>query len=399
VRAGRLDGVGHAQGRRQSNGVAPVQPAAKALGQVRGTGCLVPMRQAPMRQKSLQAIVGAGPLRHGLTRRLTPCLTPNFLVHCLLPADGTRKAAEFKATLNESLRCAARSPARVHNPGMPEPIDAYTPWLAQFAALMRANLPTPPELAATAHPAPAPQAPCCLIFSPHPDDECIVGGLPLRLRREAGWRVVNVAVTLGSNTARRAPRWAELQAACERLGFDCVLPVEGGLERISPAARAADPAAWRAKVEVLADVIRRFQPQLVLMPHANDGSATHMGVHWLGHDAVEAAGLALQVALTEFWSTLVEANLMVMLSLADTADLIRALACHVGEVARNPYHLRLPAWLADSVRRGGELVQGAGSEPPRGDFATLYQLNRFDGKAWASSGPGRIVLEAQTPVL
>jgi N-acetylglucosamine malate deacetylase 1 len=85
--------------------------------------------------------------------------------------------------------------------------------------------------------------------------------------------------------------------------------------------------------------------------------------------------------------------------LADTADLIRALACHVGEVARNPYHLRLPAWLADSVRRGGELVQGAGSEPPRGDFATLYQLNRFDGKAWASSGPGRIVLEAQTPVL
>jgi N-acetylglucosamine malate deacetylase 1 len=272
---------------------------------------------------------------------------------------------------------------------MPQTQDAYTPWLAQFAALMRADLPTPPTEPATAHTPPAFDAPVCLIFSPHPDDECIVGGLPLRLRREAGWRVINVAVTLGSNKARRAPRWAELQAAY--LGFECVLPVEGGLEQLSPAARAADPTAWAPKVQVLADVIRQYKPQLVLMPHAGDGSATHMGVHLLGRDAIEAAGLPLQAAFTEFWSTLTEANLMVMLSEPDTADLIRALACHVGEVARNPYHLRLPAWLADSVRRGGELVQGAGSAPPQGDFATLYQLDRFDGEAWVHAGQGRIL--------
>jgi LmbE family N-acetylglucosaminyl deacetylase len=42
-----------------------------------------------------------------------------------------------------------------------------------------------------------------LIFSPHPDDECIIGGLALRLLREAKWNVINVAVTLGS--AGRAP--------------------------------------------------------------------------------------------------------------------------------------------------------------------------------------------------
>ena len=46
-------------------------------------------------------------------------------------------------------------------------------------------------------------APRALIFSPHPDDECIIGGLALRLMREAGMRVVNVAVTQGSNMARR----------------------------------------------------------------------------------------------------------------------------------------------------------------------------------------------------
>ncbi len=42
-------------------------------------------------------------------------------------------------------------------------------------------------------------APIALIMSPHPDDECIMGGLPLRLMREAGFRIINVAVTLGSN--------------------------------------------------------------------------------------------------------------------------------------------------------------------------------------------------------
>ena len=41
-------------------------------------------------------------------------------------------------------------------------------------------------------------APKVLIFSPHPDDEVIIGALPLRLLREFGVRVVNVAVTLGS---------------------------------------------------------------------------------------------------------------------------------------------------------------------------------------------------------
>ncbi|HXJ73363.1 MAG TPA: PIG-L family deacetylase, partial [Candidatus Dormibacteraeota bacterium] len=52
----------------------------------------------------------------------------------------------------------------------------------------------------------APQA-RALIFSPHPDDEVIIGGLPLRLLRERGWAVFNVAVTLGSNPARQAARW------------------------------------------------------------------------------------------------------------------------------------------------------------------------------------------------
>ncbi len=278
--------------------------------------------------------------------------------------------------------------------------DVYADWLTQFAALMRAELPVPPQAEESqALPPPVAAAPVCMLLSPHPDDECIVGALPLRLRREAGWRVVNLAVTLGSKRERRAGRLAELRAACARLGFEIALPAPEGLERIQPAVREAEPAYWQRQVEAIAQQIQAQKPALLLLPHAQDGSATHQGVHRLGLDAIERAGLPLAVAFTEYWSTLTEANLMVESSAADTARLVRALACHVGEVARNPYHLRLPAWLADGVRRGGELVLGAGSSPPQADFATLYQLQRFDGRRWLAPQAGRIVAQDEAMVL
>ena len=63
-------------------------------------------------------------------------------------------------------------------------------------------------------------APIALIMSPHPDDECIMGGLPLRLMRETGFRIVNVAITLGSNMDRRTERLCELERACNWIGFE-----------------------------------------------------------------------------------------------------------------------------------------------------------------------------------
>jgi N-acetylglucosamine malate deacetylase 1 len=71
-------------------------------------------------------------------------------------------------------------------------------------------------------------------------------------------------------------------------------------------------------------------------------------------------------------------NLMVESSAADVADLVAALSLHVGEVARNAYHLRLPAWIIDNVRRGAELVGGQGGTAPDFPFATLYRLRRCE---------------------
>ena len=61
-----------------------------------------------------------------------------------------------------------------------------------------------------------------IICSPHPDDEALTGALPLRLKKENS-RILNLAMTLGSNPARQKERKAELAAACRVLGFDCLL--------------------------------------------------------------------------------------------------------------------------------------------------------------------------------
>jgi hypothetical protein len=70
-------------------------------------------------------------------------------------------------------------------------------------------------------------------------------------------------------------------------------------------------------------------------------------------------------------------NLLVESSVEDVGDLMAALACHVGEVRRNPYHARLPAWMMDNVRRGAELVGRPGGAAPDFTFATLYRLRQW----------------------
>ena len=56
-----------------------------------------------------------------------------------------------------------------------------------------------------------------LLFSPHPDDECITGLLPLRLMREAGMQIINVPVTFGSNIERQPGRATELKNLSSRM--------------------------------------------------------------------------------------------------------------------------------------------------------------------------------------
>ncbi|UXH76564.1 PIG-L deacetylase family protein [Roseateles amylovorans] len=265
-------------------------------------------------------------------------------------------------------------------------VTDWDTWLTDWYAVLRQ---TPRDLAdaagsgrATLKTSSSGAIPHALVFAPHPDDECIVGALPLRLRREAGWRVTNVAVTLGSRQDRRAERLAELRAACAVLDFEVRLLADDGFEQIKPEAADADTPLWREQVRQTAALLAAERPALVLVPHAQDGIPTHIGVHRLVTAALREARLSTVVAHTEFWATQPAPTTLIETGLRDTARLVRALACHVGEIERNPYHLRLPAWMADNVRRGGELLAGPGETPPPFGFATLYRLTRWvDGAA------------------
>ncbi len=237
--------------------------------------------------------------------------------------------------------------------------------LAQAADLPRGGL--------TPAPCPAlkPGAPLALVLAPHPDDECLVGALPLRLQRESGWRVAVAPVTLGSRPERRAGRLGELKGACAFLGWDALAAGDGNL----------------------AALLRRERPRLVLFPHADDANSTHRRVHGLAVEALRALGPDFRglAAETEFWATLPDPNLMIGISAADAADLVGALSFHKGEIERNPYHALLPCWLADGARRGAELVGGQGAAATGSRFAALYRLSLWNGRNLERlAPPGRV---------
>lgn len=235
-------------------------------------------------------------------------------------------------------------------------------------------------------------APRVLLCSPHPDDECVIGALPLRLLRERRMNVINLAVTQGSRRDRQAERFEELKGACEYLGFELIASRPNGLEKILLTTRDRERDTWDEAVRIVAEIIEQQDPQYIFLPHASDWNTTHIGVHFLIMDALRRMppGFNCRLVETEFWGAMSEPNLMIESSPADVADLITALSFHAGEVCRNPYHLRLPAWMIDNVRRGGELLAGKGTEPPDFTFATLYRLRRWArGKVEAMDMPNQ----------
>ncbi|MCA1809637.1 MAG: PIG-L family deacetylase, partial [Lentisphaerae bacterium] len=232
-----------------------------------------------------------------------------------------------------------------------------------------------------------------LLFSPHPDDECITGALPLRLLRELKLHVINIAVTLGSRKDRRPERLTEMQQACEYLGFGASVVAGNGLEKIRPETRTTDPETWHEAVNHILELLRLHKPDIIFFPHAADANSTHQGVQALVTDALAGAGkdFCCWVCETEYWAAMDKPNLMIESSVADIADLVTALALHTGEVKRNPYHLRLPAWMMDNVRRGSELLGGQGGEAPAFIFATLYRLRKWaQGRLETAPASGRM---------
>lgn len=231
--------------------------------------------------------------------------------------------------------------------------------------------------------APASEAPRIIVCSPHPDDEALIGAMPLRLRVENGANVVDCAITLGSNAGQKQRRKRELESACRALGFRLLIPETDsgplGFDRVNQDTRQNRRDEWNAKVEILAEVFAREKPDAVFAPHAEDFNTTHIGTHFLAAEALEAyvkkSGRApVPLFETEFWHQMFAPNLMVGVSAETVATQLMATAEHGGEVSRNPYHLRFPGRMIDNVRRGSEVVGGQGGPARAFPFAELYNV-------------------------
>ena len=240
-------------------------------------------------------------------------------------------------------------------------------------------------------------APTALIFSPHPDDECIIGALPLRLLREAKMRVINVAVTQGSKKERQSERLDELKKACDFMGYELIQTGPTGLERVNARTREQDPDSWKESVSTIAEILARTKPKVIFFPHEQDWNSSHIGTHYLVTDALKTLELNCYTVETEYWGQNNRPNLMVQSTAQDVADMVAGTSFHVGEVTRNPFHLFLPAWMQENVRRGSELVGGQGEAAPDWTFATLYRIRKWQGAFTEIIDKARLLPASENP--
>ncbi len=179
--------------------------------------------------------------------------------------------------------------------------------------------------------------PTAVHFSPHPDDEVLGAPGGLFALRDAGWRIVNVACSLG-RPEQEERRLRELREACTRAGFE--LRVDG-----------TDPGRLLAEL----------QPGLVVAPSPHDPHPFHEEVARGALAAVASAGAPTRVWLWGLWSEPALPSLALELTDARLDEIEHALAAHEGELARTDFRRLLRARADVCGVIGAERIYGFGA--------------------------------------
>lgn len=195
-----------------------------------------------------------------------------------------------------------------------------------------------------------------LIIPPHPDDECLMGGLPLRFSQEFQTQVSVMPYSLGSKLDRKKERQEELKNACTTLNFSLL-----------PAIENQNPEDFKSYIE-------QIKPKYIFLSHGLDLHPTHIKSHYFIMEQLEQCEYTGHLFFTEFWHALLKPNLLIELHYEDATKLAFALCEHKKEIERNPYHLRYPAWLMDNSRRGSELVGDHTSDYRHLIYSQLYEV-------------------------
>jgi LmbE family N-acetylglucosaminyl deacetylase len=205
-----------------------------------------------------------------------------------------------------------------------------------------------------------------LLLSPHPDDELL--GCPAHLfaLRDAGWRIVNIALSLGSDERERPRRRRELEAACSRAGFELVVaaPDVGGI----------------------CELARSLGAALLVAPSPHDDHPAHERAGRLALAAARA-GAAPRLWLWGLWADLSHPNSLCVFDERRLAEIDHALRAHAGELARNDYTRLLRARAQAAATLMPERIFGYGSEglPPDSLAEAVCDMVVGEGELLASA--------------
>lgn len=227
-----------------------------------------------------------------------------------------------------------------------------------------------------------------LHVSPHPDDEILGCGATLTILRDRGWRVVNLACSLG-RPADAGRRRRELDAALSVLRFESL--VADPPERLGA---GDDPAAAEGRLAALvAAVADRLGAALVVSPDPGDAHHAHAAV---GRAVGRAAG-GRRWWSWSLWRDIGTPTLYVPWDRDRLSELEAALACHTGEIRRNPYGDVLAARGRVNAVLGAERVFGFGSGPASGEpYADLLcERAAGPGGEWVPGRPRVLGPEAE----
>jgi LmbE family N-acetylglucosaminyl deacetylase len=184
----------------------------------------------------------------------------------------------------------------------------------------------------------APAAPpVALLLSPHPDDELLGCPAHLLALRDAGWRIVNLALSLGRE-GQHARRRLELDEACRRAHFELVI---GPPELCIPSADGGREEVGQAAARVL-ELARSLTASLLVAPSPHDGHPSHERVGRLALAAARA-GAAQRMWLWGLWADLAAPNSVCVFDERRLGEIEDALSAHAGELARNDYRRLLRA--------------------------------------------------------
>jgi hypothetical protein len=191
--------------------------------------------------------------------------------------------------------------------------------------------------------------------------------------RDAGWRIVNVACSLG-RPEQHDRRLRELEEACARAGFELRLD-------------DVDPA------RVLSDVA----PDLVVGPSPHDRHPFHGQVARDVLSAVAAANLPHTVWLWSLWGDVELPSLAVELTDARLTEIEHALAAHEGELERTDFRRLLRGRGAANAVAGAERIFGFAAPSLAFEYAELLMELRLVEGRWRLCEPR--VLDGETTAL